>query len=64
LSPSPLPAWLKMIFAVASFTSLLVFLFRSGTARSETNQEDSGSDFQPGFDLKSKFRRTISHGDS
>jgi uncharacterized membrane protein SpoIIM required for sporulation len=35
LSPSPLPAWLKLIFAAASFSGLSAFLFLSGADRRE-----------------------------
>jgi uncharacterized membrane protein SpoIIM required for sporulation len=46
-SPSPLPAWSKMVFAAASFSSLLLFLLRSGTRWAKTHQEDSNSVHEP-----------------
>jgi hypothetical protein len=52
----------KMIFAAASFASLLVFLFRSGATWSKTHQEDS--DFHPRLDLNPKYSHTLSDGGS
>jgi uncharacterized membrane protein SpoIIM required for sporulation len=57
LSPSPLPALLKILFASVSFTALMVFLFRSGTAF-QNSQEDPLVSFRPEF-ADAQLRRAI-----
>jgi len=39
LSPSPLPAWFKLIFAAAAFLSLAAFLMLSGTGKDSSYDE-------------------------